>query len=142
MAMSPNIRRYLPFMLIGIFLLFILPQLFHKKSGTSSNTQATQTIAALNQIDKGEQAYKKAHGGYTAHLADLVPISKGLAGNLVNGIGVQLDAGAKGESFYVQVESGVLSLVRARNGATLVADRCVIVKSGSGVKCPAGTEAA
>ena len=49
----------------------------------------------MNLIDKGEQAYKTAHGSYTAHLADLVATSHGLANDLVIGLAVQLDAGSR-----------------------------------------------
>jgi hypothetical protein len=137
--MSPNIRRFLPIILVAFFLLFLLPSLLKKKSasGPSTSASATQTINAMNLIDKGEQAYKAAHGTYTAHLADLVATSHGLANDLVIGLAVQLDAGSDGKSFVAQVESSVLSLVRARSGKKLIAHSCLIVKSGSGVKCPA-----
>jgi hypothetical protein len=136
--MPPNIRRFLPLILIAFFLLFLLPTLLKKNStsGLSASARATQTINAMNLIDKGEQAYKTAHGAYTAHLADLVATSHGLAEDLVIGLAVQLDAGSSGQSFVAQVESSVLSLVRARSGKKLIADSCLIVKSGSGVKCP------
>ena len=136
--MPPNIRRFLPLILIAFFLLFLLPTLLKKNStsGLSASARATQTINAMNLIDKGEQAYKTAHGAYTAHLADLVATSHGLAKDLVIGLAVQLDAGSNGQSFVAQVESSVLSLVRARSGKKLIADSCLIVKSGSGVKCP------
>src|SRR5258707_1134110 len=137
--MPPNIRRFLPIILVAFFLLFLLPTLLKKKStsGLSAAARATQTIDAMNLIDKGEEAYKTAHGSYTAHLADLVATSHGLARDLVVGLAVQLDAGSDGQSFVAQVESSVLSLVRARSGKKLIADSCLIVKSGSGVKCPA-----
>jgi competence protein ComGC len=136
--MPPNIRRFLPLILIAFFLLFLLPTLLKKKStsGLSASARATQTINAMNLIDKGEQAYKTAHGSYTAHLADLVATSHGLAKDLVIGLAIQLDAGSSGQSFVAQVESSVLSLVRARSGKKMIADSCLIVKSGSGVKCP------
>lgn len=136
--MPPNIRRFLPLILVAFFLLFLLPQLLKKKttSGLSASARATQTIGAMNLIDKGEQAYKAAHGGYTAHLADLVATSHALAADLVIGLTVQLDAGSDRQSFVAQVESDVLSLVRARSGKKLIADSCLIVKSGSGVNCP------
>jgi len=137
--MPPNVRRFLPLILVAFFLLFLLPSLLKKKStsGLSSGARATQTINAMNLIDKGEQAYKAAHGGYTAHLADLVATSHVLAHDLVIGLAVQLDAGSDGQSFVAQVESSVLSLVRARSGKKLIAHSCLIVKSGSGVTCPA-----
>jgi hypothetical protein len=108
----------------------------HKAAGSSAATVATQTINAMNLIDAAEQTYKTANGGYTPHLADLLVMKHGLAGDLVSGLLVQLDAGSTGQSFFAHVESDVLSLVRARNGQKLIADTCVILKSGSGVKCP------
>src|SRR5258707_9189043 len=136
--MPPNLRRFLPLILVAFFLLFLLPTLLKKKSssGLSSGARATQTISAMNLIDKGEQSYRAAHGSYTAHLADLVATSHGLAHDIVIGLAVQLDAGSDGQSFVAQVESSVLSLVRARSGKKLIAHSCLIVKSGSGVACP------
>src|SRR6266571_2636436 len=107
--MPPNLRRFLPLILVAFFLLFLLPTLLKKKttSGPSASARAAQTINAMNLIDKAEQAYKTAHGG------------------------------SDRQTFVAQVESNVLSLVRARSGKTLIAHSCLIVKSGSGVKCPA-----
>jgi hypothetical protein len=135
----PNLRRFLPFFLIAAVLLFVLPTLLKKKSATSgpnAAARAAQTIDAMNLIDKGEQSYKAAHAGYTAHLADLLPISHKLASDLVIGLAVQLDAGSSGQSFFAHVESDVLSLVRARSGKKLIASSCLILKTGSGVACP------
>jgi hypothetical protein len=137
----PNLRRFLPYLLIAAVLLFVLPTLLQKKSTTSgpnAATRAAQTINAMNLIDKGEQSYKAAHATYTPHLADLLPISHKLASDLVIGLAVQLDAGSNGQSFFAQVESDVLSLVRARSGKKLIANSCLILKSGSGVACPTG----
>ena len=136
--MPPNFRRFLPFMLIAVVFLFVVPTLFKKHtSGPSTNTRATQTIAAMNLIDQGEQSYKAAHGRFTSHLADLLPLRKQLAGDLAIGLSVQLDASTNGQSFLAQVASDVLSLVRARSGDQVTAQSCLILKSGSGVTCPA-----
>jgi len=136
--MPPNLRRLLPLLIVVFFLLFLLPSLLKKKSTSefSAGVRAAKTINAMNLIDKGEQAYRAAHGGYTAHLADLVATSPGLARELAVGLAVQLDAGSDRQSFVAQVESDVLSLVRARTGKKRIANTCVIVKRGSGVKCP------
>jgi hypothetical protein len=135
--MPPNFRRYLPIVAIAAILLFVLPTVLKKHTaGSSAGTRATQTINAMDLIDSGEQTYKTAHGDYTPHLADLLVIKHGLAGDLVSGLLIQLDAGSARQSFFAHVESDVLSLVRARNGKKLVADTCLILKSGSGVKCP------
>jgi hypothetical protein len=90
----------------------------------------------MNLIDKAEQGYKAAHRAYTSHLADLITVSRRLADDLVVGLSVQLDAGSNGQSFYAQVASDNLSLVRARDGKKLIANSCLILKSASGVTCP------
>ena len=136
--MPPNFRRFLPFMLIAVVFLFLVPTLFKKHtSGPSTSTRATQTIDAINLIDKSEQSYRAAHGRFTSHLADLLPLRKQLAGDLAIGLSVQLDASTNGQSFLAQVASDVLSLVRARGGDKVTAESCLVLKSGSGVTCPA-----
>jgi hypothetical protein len=135
--MPPNLRRYLPFVLIALFLLFLLPNLLHKKttSGPSPSTRASQTIEALNLIDTGEKAYRTANGHFTPHIADL--LSTSLANDLAIGLVVQLDVGSDGQRYLAQVRSDVLSLVRGRNGAILAAQSCLVLTSSSGVACPA-----
>jgi len=64
-------------------------------------------------------------------------INTRLASDLAIGLSVQLDVSTNGQSFLVRVASDVLSLVRARSGAKVTAQNCLILKSGSGVKCPA-----
>ena len=136
--MQPNFRRFLPFVLIAAVVLFILPQLFKKHaSGPTVGTRATATIDAMNLIDKGEQAYKSSHPRFTAHLADLVLTNSRLATDLATPLGVQLDVSTNGQSFLAQVASDTLSLVRARSAGKLTAQSCLILKSGSGVTCPA-----
>jgi hypothetical protein len=134
----PNLRRFLPLVLVAAFLLIVLPTLLKKKSTKtgSAGSRAAQTINAMSLIDAGEQSFRAAHGGYTPHLADLLALKHRLASDLVIGLAVQLDAGSKGQTYFAQVESDVLSLVRARDGKKLIANSCLIVKSGSGVKCP------
>ena len=135
--MPANFQRLMPFFLIAIVLLFILPQVLKKHtSGPSAKTKATQTIDATNLIDAGEQAYQTAHSRYTTHLADLLALKPGLATDLAIGLAVQLDVGTDGQSYVAQVASTNLSLVRARNGTKVTARSCLVIKSGSGVKCP------
>ena len=135
--MPPNFKRFLPIVLIAVAFLFIAPTLFKKHtSGPSTSTRATQTIDAMNLIDKGEQGYRAAQGRFTSHLADLLPLRKQLAGDLAIGVSVQLDASTNGQSFLAQVASDVLSLVRSRSGDKVIAQSCLILKSGSGVTCP------
>ena len=136
--MPPNFRRFLPFILIAAVFLFLVPMLFKKHTpGPSTGTRATQTIDAMNLIDKSELSYRAAHGRFTSHLADLLPLRKQLAGDLAIGLSVQLDASTNGQSFLAQVASDVLGLVRARDGNKVTAQSCLILKSGSGVTCPA-----
>jgi hypothetical protein len=136
--MQPNFRRFLPFVLIAIVLIFVLPQVFKKKvSGPTAGTRATTTIDAMNLIDKGEQAYKTSHPRFTPHLADLLLTNTRLASDLATPLSVQLDVSTNGQSFLAQVASDTLSLVRARSTSKLTAQSCLILKSGSGVTCPA-----
>jgi hypothetical protein len=133
----PNIQRFLPFLVIAVVLLFVLPAVLKKKSsGPSAKTASAQTIDGANLVDQGEVAFKTANGHYTQHLADLVSLKTGLAADLAVGMSVQLDVSSDGQSYVAQVTSTNLSLVRARRGDKLVAQSCVVVKSGSGVKCP------
>ena len=137
-GVPPNFQRFLPFVLLALVALFVLPALLKKHtSGPSASTRATQTIDAMNLIDKGEQAYKTVHGRFTPHLADLLPLNTRLANDLAVGLAVQLDVSTNGQRFLAEVASNVLSLVRARGGAKITAQSCLILKSGSGVKCPA-----
>ena len=98
--MPPNLQRFLPFVLIAVVLLFVLPSLRKKHtSGPSAGTIAAETIDAMNLIDKGEQSYKTAHGGFTPHLADLLPLNTRLASDLAIHLGVQLDVSTNGQRF-------------------------------------------
>jgi hypothetical protein len=136
--MPPNFQRFLPVILIGAVLVFVLPAVLKKhKSGPSASTRTTQTIDAMNQIDTGEQGYKAAHGHFTPHLADLLSTRPRLADDLAIGLSVELDVSTDGKSFLARVASENLSLVRARSGSKVTAQNCLILKSGSGVKCPA-----
>jgi|GEM_PF-1280209 len=132
----PNFRRYLPFMLIAFLLVIIVPNLLRKKTttGPSASTRAAQTIDAMTLIDRGERAYLSAHGRFTPHLADL--LTTRLANDLAIGLAVQLDVGSDGRRYLASVESDVLSLVRGRADAKVIAQSCLVLKSGSGVACP------
>ena len=132
----PNFRRYLPFVLIAIFALFIVPTLLRKKSATgpSASTRSQQTIAAMNLIDKGEQTYMNTHGRFTPHIADLLTTT--LADDLAIGTTVHIDVSSDGSRYLAQVESDVLSLVRGRDKARILAQSCLQLSSSSGVTCP------
>jgi hypothetical protein len=123
-------------LLVGALFLIVLPLMRHSHtSGLSGANRATATKAALGAIDRGEVRYRASHGRFTSHLADLVAGDKKLAGDLADGLVVQLDVGSNGNSYLAQVESSVLSLVRARTGSRITADSCQIAKKGSGVNC-------
>src|SRR5579871_4679196 len=116
--MSPNLRRYLPFILIAFFLLLVVPALFRKSSTAANATpsaQSTATIRALNLVDRAELAYDGAHGRYTLDVADLLIDNHTLAQDLTNGYAIQLNVGANGQSYYALVQSSVLSVLRARS---------------------------
>ena len=137
--MPANFQRFLPIIFIGFVLLFVLPGLLKKKSssGSSSKTQAAQTIDAVNLIDRAEQSYRMAHGRFTPHLADLLPSHPRLATDFAIGLDVTLDTETGGQGYFLRVASSALSLVRARSGNKVVANSCLVVKSASGVACPA-----
>jgi competence protein ComGC len=96
----PNFQRFLPVVLIAVVALFVVPALVKRHtSGPSAGTRATETIDAMNLIDKGEQGYKTEHGRFTPHLADLLPLNTRLASDLAIGLGVQLDVSTNGQRF-------------------------------------------
>ena len=135
--MSPNFRRYLPFILIAFFILIAGQTLFKRhSSSTTTSARATQTIGALNLIRTAEQTYQTKNGRFTSHIADLVPYGRHLTTDLADGIGMQVDVSTDGQRYLAQVISDVLSLNRTIQGTKVIAQDCVIVKSGSGVACP------
>jgi hypothetical protein len=135
----PNFQRYLPLILIAFVLLFVLPALLkkHSSTGLSTKAQALATVGALSLIDKEEQAFKAVHGKFTSSLADLVPGHPLLAADLGAGLAVQLDTSTGGQSYLVRITSNIFSLVRAHTGSKVTAKSCLVLKSGSGVDCPA-----
>ena len=136
--MSPNFRRYLPFILIAFFILIAGQTLFKRhSSGTTTSARATETIGAIDLIGTAEQAYLTKNGRFTSHIADLIPFGRHLATDLADGIGMQVDVSTDGQRYLAQVLSNVLSLNRTYDGTKVIAQDCVIVKSGSGVACPA-----
>jgi hypothetical protein len=133
--MSPNIRRFLPMLVIFAALLFIVPALTKKHgSSASSKSTAAATNEALGLVGAAEKKYLAAHGRYSPHLADLVASSPGLAADLATGVTVTLDVASDGKTFLAQVSSDQLSLVRSRNADKILAESCKA--RASGVKCP------
>jgi hypothetical protein len=133
----PNLQRYLPFMLIVLVLLFVVPSLLKKKSsGNSAKTLAAQAVDAMKLIDQAEQSYRQAHGRYAGQLADLLPKHPGLAADLAGGALVTIGAATDGQTYLQQVRNTNLGLVRSRSRGRLIANSCVVLKSASGVSCP------
>jgi hypothetical protein len=94
MSLPPNLRRYLPFVLVAFFLLIILPSLLKKSTSSTAASPATQsaeTVKAVNLVDRSERLYQAAHGRYTAHVADLIGQDSALAHDLASGFLIQLD---------------------------------------------------
>jgi hypothetical protein len=135
---QPNLQRFLPIILVAFVLLFILPTVFHKSSskGPSSSTLSTETIGAMTLVDKDETAFLAGHSGYTSHVSDLLAISPALGQDLSDGVGVNLDVSTDGKTYYAQVTSSVLGMIRSRTGAKQIANGCLVIKSSSGVACP------
>jgi hypothetical protein len=137
--MQPNLRRFLPLIIIVFFLLIVLPTLLRKgsSSGPTAKTLSQETIAAMSLVDRAELDFKAEHGRYSGHLADLLGLSRKLGANLVDGVAVTLDVSTDGQTYVGRVASNVISLVRARQGGKTITHGCLVVKSGSGVACPA-----
>ena len=133
--MSPNIRRFLPMLVIFAAILFIIPALTKKHSSSaSSKSTAAATTEAMGLVGAAEKRYLAAHGQYSSHLADLVASSPRLAADLAAGVTVGLDVASNGKTFLAQVSSNQLSLVRSRNATKVLAESCKALASG--VKCP------
>src|SRR4051812_5719726 len=113
--MPPNLRRYMPFLLVGVLFIFVVPSLLKKKtSGPKAKTLAAQTIDARDVIDRAEQSYKQTHGRFASHLADLLPGHPGLAADLAGGVAATLDVATDGQTYIAQVENANISLLRSR----------------------------
>jgi hypothetical protein len=140
--MSPQLRRYLPLILIAVFAIFILPQLLNrgKKSSTlSEKDRATLTQDAFNRIDRAETAHLAKNGKYTAHLADLAGADEPLVSTLTVPLTVDLDVSADGKTYLLQVSSDVISLAGSRTGGKVGTASCRVLKSRSSITCPPGT---
>ena len=134
--MPPNMQRFLPLVLIGALLIFVLPALLKKHStGPSTKTKAADTQQTMNLVDKSEQQYLTAHSRYSSHVADLIALAPALAGDLGGGVTVALDVSSDGATYFAQVVSDSLSLTRARDKTNVIAQSCLALKSGA--NCPA-----
>jgi hypothetical protein len=137
--MPANLQRLLPIILIVFFLVIVLPSIIHRHSskGATSETISNQTIATMNAVDRAEVAFRAAHGGYTSNVADLLALDHSLGKAFGQGIVASVNASTNRQTYYGQVASVYLDLVRARSGDKLLVKSCLVVKSGSGVACPA-----
>ena len=136
--MQGNFQRFLPVLLLVFLLLFVLPAILHKKhsSGLSSKDLSLETIAAMNVVVAGQKSFTAEHGRYTSRVADLIEGSRKLAKYIADGVLVQVDASTSGKTYYTQVASGVIVLVRSQTGNVVLAKSCDVIKSGGGVECP------
>ena len=136
--MQGNFQRFLPILLLVFLLLFVLPAILHKKhsSGLSSKDLSQETIAAMNIVVAGQKSFTAEHGHYTSRVADLIEGSRKLAKYIADGVLVQVDASTSGKTYYTQVASGVIVLVRSQTGNVVLAKSCDVIKSGGGVTCP------
>ena len=140
--MNPNIQRFLPLLLIVFFLLFIVPALLHHSSSSKGLTAAelsTQTIGAMTIVDRTETVFRTAHKSYSRNVADLLTLDNKLGTALGHGVIVSLDVSSNGQAYYASVGSSVIGLFRARNEGRRILNSCLVLRSGSGVACPAGT---
>jgi hypothetical protein len=131
-----NFQRFLPILLIGFFLLFVLPTLIHHSSKGKSNTLSSQTLQTSNLVDAAEKSYKAAHKRYTENIADLLVVDRKIGSLLGNGIGVSLNTSSNGDTYFSQVTSSVITYIRARTGSKLITHSCLVIKSANGVSCP------
>ena len=136
--MQGNLQRFLPILLLVFLLLFVLPAILHKKksSGLSSKELSQETISAMNLVVAGQKTFTAKHGRYTGQVADLIEGSRKLAKYIADGVLVQVDASTSGKTYYTQVGSGVIVLVRSQTGDVVLAKSCDVIKSGGGVTCP------
>ena len=136
--MQGNLQRFLPILLLVFLLLFVLPAILHKKksSGLNSKELSQETISAMNIVVAGPKAFTTEHGRYTGQVADLIEGSRKLAKYIADGVLVQVDASTSGKTYYTQVASGVIVLVRSQTGNVVLAKSCDVIKSGGGVACP------
>jgi hypothetical protein len=129
-------RRLAPLLIIVALLFILLPLLRGSKgNGHSSSDRSKRTQHALALIDKAELAYLADHHRYTDRLADLVRTSKGLVPDLAI-VSVHLETSSNGTTYIAQVASDVLSLARSRTGTKISGTGCLVLKSGTGFKCP------
>jgi hypothetical protein len=131
----PNLQKFLPFILIIFFLLFVVPSVLHHGSKSKGTSLSTQTLNTVNLVDKAEKGYRAAHTGYTPNIADLLVVDRALGPLLGSGILVSLSTSSNSQTYFAQVASTVISYTRGRTGDKLITHTCLVLKSGNGVSC-------
>jgi hypothetical protein len=134
-----NLQRFLPVLLLVFLLLFVLPAILHKKhsTGLTAKVLSQETISSMNLVIAGQKSFAAENSGhYTGHVADLIQGSRKLAKYIADGVLVQVDASTNGKTYYTQVASAVIVLVRSQTGDVVLAKSCDVIKSSSGVACP------
>ena len=133
-----------PFLIIIalVFLLLIVLPLLNRKSSSnlSDSERAERTQEALDRVVNAEKKYyAQNQQKYTDHVSDLVPLTLGkrvtLADDLTDGFAIQLDAGATGKTFLIQVSSTVLVLSKTFSGDQRVAQSCLSLKGAGDKYC-------
>jgi hypothetical protein len=137
--MSPQLRRFLPMILLVVLAFAVLPQILGGGKGTktlSEQDRGTLTRDALRRIDKVQVQRLAQTGRFTESLADLVAADRVLAQQLTVPLRVDLDVTPGGKTYFVQVTSDVIAVTRLRTGDKVRAGVCRVVKSRSKAKCP------
>ena len=125
-------------------MLFVLPAFFKKSSssGPSQKSLAQITTDAAALVETAELKFRAEHGTYAAQVADLITVAPKLGDALVSGVRITLDTSTDGAAYVATTESSVLRLVRAHDGTKLISHGCLVLKSGSGIACPAADQPA
>ena len=130
--MPANLQKFLPFILIIFFLLFVVPSVLHHGSKSKGTSLSTLTLNTVNLVDKAEKGYRAAHKGYTPNIADLLALDRALGPLLGSGILVSLNTSSNSQTYFAQVASTVISYTRGRTGDKLITHTCLVLKSGIG----------
>src|SRR4051812_48599296 len=137
--MSPQMRRFLPMILLVVLAFAVLPQILgggKGSKGLSEKDRGTLTQDAARRIDAVQTKRFTQTGRFTESLAELVAADKLLAQELSVPLRVDLDVVPSGKTYFVQVASDVIAVTRLRTGKKIAASSCRVVKSRSKAKCP------
>ena len=137
--MSPQMRRFLPMILLVVLAFAVLPQLLGGSKGSktlSEKDRGTLTQDAARRIDAAQAKRFTRTGRYTESLAELVAADRLLVPDLSVPLRIDLDVTPDAKTYFVQVASDVIAVTRLRTGKKLAASSCRVVKSRSKAKCP------